>query len=139
MLAILTRFWPFGGNDDETFGNADAVFEAISERSDFGFKYVGVFGEPDIVDRGGRYTTDLHVVVPLFSEDGDPSPANLEYDLPDGLDDAEAQFFDVLEIFGIDDLTNLGDIEGKNIPLDFSDGTLVPLWEEVLGTPEGEE
>lgn len=133
-MFVVSRLRRFLSSND-TIGNAGAVFEAISERSTIGHRYVGVFGEPDVVDRGGQYTTDLHVVVPLFSENpNDPSPANLEYDLPDGLEDAEAQFFDILEIFGIDDLTNLGDIEGKNIPLDFEDGTLVPLWDEVLDT-----
>jgi len=131
MFAILRSLWPFGSNDNE-FGNADAVFDAISERSAFGFKYVGEFGEPDVVDRGGVYTTDLHVVVPLTTESGDPTPANLEYDLPEGLEDATADFFKVLEKFGIEDLSRLGDIQGKNIPLDFQDGTLVPLWDEVM-------
>lgn len=136
MLAFLNRLWPFGSNE---LGNAGDVFEAIAERSDFGYGHVGVLGEPDLVDRGGNYTTDLHVVVPLFTEDGEPSPANLEYDLPDGLEDAEAHFYEILEIFGIYDLSRLGEIEGKNIPLGFEDGTLVPLWNEVLETDNSEE
>lgn len=136
MLTLIQQLWPLSSNEQNSLGNANAVLEAISERSDYGFRYVGVFGEPDVVDRGGRYTTDLHVVIPLHSENpDDPAPANLEYDLPDGLEDGNSRFFDVLELFGIDDLTNIGDIQGKNIPLDFDDGTLVPLWNELVEAP----
>lgn len=136
MLALIQRLWPFSSTEQASLGNAHAVLEAISERSDYGFRYVGVFGEPDVVDRGGQYTTDLHVVVPLYSENpDDPAPANLEYDLPDGLEDSNSEFFDILEAFGIDDLTELGDIQGKNIPLDFENGTLVPLWDELVEAP----
>lgn len=138
MLAILSAIWPFS-NDNETLGDAGAVFDAISERSDFGFRYVGTFGEPDVVNRGGNYTDDYHVIIPFYTEDpNDPDPANLEYDLPDGMEDAEAEFYEVLERFGITDLSQLGDVEGKNVPLDFEDGTLVPLWEEVLEITEDE-
>lgn len=138
MFAILTRLWSGSSNDD--LGNAGAVFEAISERSVLGYDYVATLGEPDVVDRGGVYTNNLHVVIPFYTENpNDPDPADLEYPLPDGVEDAEAEFYEVLERFGIDDLANLGDIEGKNVPLDFYDGALVPLWDEVMEPNNSEE
>lgn len=137
MFAILQRLWPGSSNDE--IGNAEAVFDAISERSTLGFDYVGTLGEPDVVDRGGNYTTNLHVIIPFTTEPGDPSPPDLEYPLPDGLEDATAEFYEVLDLFGIDDLTELGSIQGKNVPLDFQDGALVPLWDEVMTTDDSEE
>ena len=129
MLAILSRLWP---SSTDEIGNAAAVFDAISERSDYGYRYVGYLGEPDVVPRGGQYTNEYNIVIPFFTADpNDPDPANLEYDLPDGIEDAEAEFYDVLERFRIDDLSNVGDLEGKNVPLEFQDGTLTPLWDEV--------
>lgn len=135
MFGFLTRLWP--GSSNDTLGDAGAVFDAISERSVLGYNYVGTLGEPDVVDRGGNYTNDLHVVVPFYTEDpNDPDPPDLEYPLPDGMEDAEAEFYEVLERFGIEDLTELGNIEGKNVPLDFYDGALVPLWDEVMEPTE---
>jgi hypothetical protein len=137
MFATLSRLWPFSSN---AIGNADAVFDAIAEQSNFGFKYVGTLGEPDVVDRGGEYTTELNVVVPLTTENPDyPDPANLEFPLPEGMEDESAGFFDLLDRFGIDDLSLLGDVEGKNVPLSLENGTLVPLWEEVADAATTEE
>lgn len=136
MIQYLLRLWP-SGND--TIGDAAAVFDAIAEQSDFGWKYVGELGEPDVVDRGGEYTTELHVIVPLTIDNDDyPDPADLEYPLPEGLEDEAAEFFDILDLFGIDDLSLLGDIEGKNVPLALSNGTFEPLWEEVADAANGE-
>lgn len=132
MLAIVSRFWPFGSNDNQTFGNAGEVFAAISERSELSPKHVGVLGEPGVVDRGGEFTHDPYVVVPLQNDDpSGPSPANLEYPLPDGVEDAGAEFYTLLDQYGIEDLSNLGSLEGKNVPLEIIRGSLVPIWEEM--------
>lgn len=138
MISWLKQF--FGSSSTDTIGNAAAVFDAIAEQSEFGFKYVGTLGEPDVVDRGGEYSTELNVIVPLSTDNPDyPDPADLEFPLPDGLEDEAAEFFDLLDRFGIEDLSLLGDVEGKNVPLALDNGTLVPLWEEVAQAATDEE
>ncbi|AAL54953.2 hypothetical protein HfxHF1_245 [Halophage HF1] len=129
---ILNRL--FGSNDDDRdyhdLGGADAVFNAITERTDSGFEVQIELGEPRLIDRG-ELTEDLYVVIPTYTENG-PNPADLEFDLPDGIGDASAEFFDLLDAFGIEKVADVFDLRGKSVPGERMSGTVVPKFNELV-------
>jgi len=119
----------FSSNDDDPLdyldlGGADAVFNAIAERTDSGFEVQIELGEPRLIDRG-ELTEDLYVVIPTYTENG-PDPADLEFDLPDGIEDAAAEFFDLLDAFGIEKVADVFELSGQSVPGERVNGTVVP-------------
>lgn len=125
--------WLFGGNDNENaqdLGGAGAVFEAITERTDMGYEIQIQLGEPRLIDRG-NVTEDLYVVIPTSTENG-PDPADLEYDLPDGIEDAEAELYNILDAFGIDKIADIGDLAGAAVPGEQVNGAPVPNFEALF-------
>jgi len=106
---------------------ADAIAAAIYERSQEAHPELGVLGEPRMVDRGGQYSNSLKIIVPVTLRGGYTVP-NLEFSLPDGLDDDTALFYDFLDTYGIEDVANLADLDGAEIHVNWSDGTPVPEW-----------
>ncbi len=123
----------FGGSNDNQdyvdLGGSDAVFEALFERTDTGLEFQIEFGEPRLIDRGNM-TEDLFVVIPTTTDVG-PDPADLEYDLPDGVEDATAEFLDILELFEIEKLADLGDLEDKIVPGTKENGTVAPDFNSI--------
>ena len=120
----------FSSNDDDDpldyldLGGADAVFNAIAERTDSGFEVQIELGEPRLIDRG-ELTEDLYVVIPTYTDNG-PDPADLEFDLPDGIEDAAAEFFDLLDAFGIEKVADVFELSGQSVPGERVNGTVVP-------------
>lgn len=128
MFAYLRSL--FGSStDSKTLGGADAVFDAITERTDMGYSIHITLGEPELVDRG-TLTEDLFVVIPTSTDHG-VDPANLEYDLPDGMEDATAEFYDLLNAFGIEKIADVFDLDGKTVPATRENGTPVPAFDEL--------
>lgn len=126
MFGFLKRLFGTDSKaDDEVIGGSGAVFNAILENIDGDKRYVTVFGEPELVDRGGQYSTDYMVRIPTFTQGGDPEPPNIEYDLPDGeMGEASNELFDLLDYFDIQQVSDLGDLEGEEIMAAFESGVL---------------
>jgi hypothetical protein len=126
-------------NDDDPLdyldlGGADAVFNAIAERTDSGFEVQIELGEPRLIDRG-ELTEDLYVVIPTYTANG-PDPANLEFDLPDGIEDAAAEFFDLLDAFGIEKVADVFELSGQSVPGERVNGTVVPNFDALSEAAE---
>jgi len=128
----------FSSNDDPLdyldLGGADAVFNAIAERTDSGFEVQIELGEPRLIDRG-ELTEDLYVVIPTRTENG-PDPADLEFDLPDGIEDAAAEFFDLLDAFGIEKVADVFELSGQSVPGERVNGTVVPNFDALSEAAE---
>jgi hypothetical protein len=127
MFGFLRRL--FGKNsstgDSNIIGGAEDVFHAILENVDGDKRYVARFGEPQLVDRGGEYSTDYMVMIPTSTHSDDPDPPNIEYDLPDSeMGEASNQLFDLLDFYDIDQVSDLAQLEGQEIVASFEDGVL---------------
>lgn len=122
------RSWLFGTVNevgDNVIGGADEVFSAILENVDREKRFVTQFGEPKLIDRGGEYSTDYMVQIPTFTSSGDPEPPNIEYDLPDAeMGDNTNELFELLDYYDIDEVSDLGSLEGKTIMAAFQNGVL---------------
>ena len=120
-------------NDDNLdyldLGGAEAVFNAITERTDSGFEVQIELGEPRLIDRG-ELTEDLYVVIPTYTANG-PDPADLEFDLPDGIEDASAEFFELLDAFGIEKVADVFELSGMSVPGERVNGTVVPKFDQL--------
>jgi hypothetical protein len=119
MYLIDLLFGRFRRSNDEPLeyrelGGAEAVFNAIAERTNSGFEAQITLGEPRLIDRG-ELTEDLHVVIPTSTDNG-PDPADLEYDLPDGIEDASAEFFALLDAFNIEKVADVFELSGQTAP-----------------------
>lgn len=129
-MSVITRFqnWLFGtANDveDNVVGGADEVFSAILENANGEKRFVTQFGEPKLVDRGGQYSTDYMVQIPTTTRQGEPEPPNIEYDLPDAeMGDNTHELFELLDYYDIDEVSDLGSLEGEQIMAAFQDGVL---------------
>lgn len=129
-MSVITKIqkWLFGtANDveDNVIGGADEVFRAILESASDEKRFLTVFGEPKLIDRGGEFSTDYMVQIPTFTSSGDPEPPNIEYDLPDGENgDQTHELFEMLDYYDIDQVSNLKQLEGKEIMAAFQDGVL---------------
>lgn len=119
----------FDRSDSIELGDADAVFQAITERSETGYEIQIQLGEPYLIDRG-KVTEDLFVVIPTSTENG-PDPADLEYDLPDGIEDSGAEFYSLLDAFNIDTVSDIEQLIGKTVPGEKVNGTPIPKFEEL--------
>lgn len=116
----------FSSNETEinnVLGGADEVFNAILEHTDGSARYVVQLGEPELVDRGGRFASDFTVRIPTSTATGEPEPPNVEYDLPKG-EDENADLFDLLDLYNIDQISDLADLQGESVIATFEDGTL---------------
>lgn len=119
-------------------GDSAAVVQAIFEQADT--VDVGILGEPDIVNRGGELTPDPRVVVPLRNSAANgPVPADLEFDLPDGPGDVHAEFYGLLDLYGIENIADMAELDGKAVPLENASGVVVPNFDEVATDEEDEE
>lgn len=134
MFGFLRRL--FGSdsstNDDgDVIGGAETVFHAILENVDGDKRYIAEFGEPELVDRGGQFASDYMVRIPTFTASGDPNPPNIEYDLPDAeMGETTNELFELLDYFNIDQVSDLGDLEGEQIVTAFKDGVLTLQFDE---------
>lgn len=127
MLGFIANL--FSSNDSnqsgtDILGDAGAIVEAVTERTDMGYEVQITLGDPQLVDRG-NFTQDLYVEIPTSTENG-PDPADLEYDLPDGIEDAEAELFELLDVFGIDTVADLDQLAGQTVPGEMMLGHPVP-------------
>lgn len=133
------RRWLFSTADeveDNVIGGADEVFSAILENADAEKRFVTQFGEPKLIDRGGEYSTDYMVQIPTFTSSGDPEPPNIEYDLPDAeMGDNTHELFELLDYYNIDEVSDLGSLEGETIMAAFQNGVLSFQFE----APEADE
>jgi hypothetical protein len=117
MLAIFQRFWR-RGNDTESnvVGGSDAVLQAILEKTNDEQRYVVFLGEPELVDRGGEFQSQYNVRIPTSTEPGQPEPPDVEYDLPgEGMEEGENDLFDLLEVYNIESVSNLDQLEGETV------------------------
>ncbi len=125
----------FGSNDsvdNNIVGNSDDVFHAILENIDGDSRYVTEFGEPRLVDRGGQFSTDYMVQIPTFTQQGDPEPPNIEYNLPDAeMGDTTHELFELLDYYNIDQVSDLGKLQGESIMATFENGTLSLRFDEL--------
>jgi hypothetical protein len=127
MFGFLRRL--FKSNSSETqnniVGGAEDVFNAIVENVSGDKRYVATFGEPQLVDRGGEYSSDYMVMIPTSTRSDDPNPPNIEYDLPDAeMGEASNELFDLLDYYNIDQVSDLGQLEGMEIVASLDEGTL---------------
>lgn len=111
-------------------GDSNAVVQAIMEQADT--IDVGILGEPDVVNRGSDLSPDPKVVVPLRNSiPSGPNPADLEFDLPNGPGDERSEFFNLLDLYSIEKIADMSELEGKNVPLANISGVVIPDFEEV--------
>jgi hypothetical protein len=127
MFGFLWRL--FKSNSSETqsniVGGAEDVFHAIVENVSGDKRYVATFGEPQLVDRGGEYSSDYMVMIPTSTHPDDPNPPNIEYDLPDAeMGETANELFDLLDYYNIDQVSDLGQLEGMEIVASLDEGTL---------------
>jgi hypothetical protein len=124
MLGILFSLFRSDSTEDSTVvGGSNAVFDAILENAGADKRYRAEFGEPQLIDRGGQFSTQHMVRIPTETPGDDPDPPNVEYDLPGsemGEDDNE--LFDLLSLYGIEQVDDLADLEGKSVPVGFENG-----------------
>lgn len=135
MLRYIRNLFGFGSTDttpSEVIGGADEVFHAILENMDDGRLYTVELGEPELIDRGGEFATDYMVRIPTRTPGNDPEPPNIEYDLPDGeIEETSNDLFDLLSLYGIDEVADLSALEGKTVPAIFESGILSLQFEEL--------
>lgn len=139
MFAILPSLFGRSNATEKIVGGSDAVFEAILERSTDGKRYVVTFGEPQLVDRGGDYSQDYMAQIPTSTAPGDPEPPNIEYNLPDPdetLEESSDELFNLLDVYDIGALSDLGDLEGETVIATFEQGTLTLRFDELEGDDE---
>ena len=135
-IPVLGRLFGSNDNDNENnyggveLGGAGAVFEAITERTDMGYEIQIELGEPRLIDRG-NVTEDLYVVIPPSTTNG-PNPADLEYDLPDGIEDAGAELYSILDAFGIEKISDVEQLAGKTVPGEQVNGVPVPNFDALF-------
>ena len=124
MFKFLNRFFRRTDDSiDNVIGGADAVFTAILEHADGEQRYIVELGEPQLVDRGGQYSNDLMVRIPTFTQDGEPDPPNVEYNIPSG-EDGESGLFDLLDAYDIDQVADIAQLEAKTVVGELEDGTI---------------
>jgi len=135
FATILSRLFGRSNDtvDENVVGGSDAVFQAILEHADGGKRYVVEFGEPELVNRGGEFSTNYMTRIPTFTAPGDPEPPNLEYEIPDGgiEDGGDSQLFDLLDLYEIEVISDLGDLEGETVMATFENGVLTFQFDEI--------
>jgi hypothetical protein len=131
LLSKLRQFFGFGGSSDEqtSLGPA-AITEAVYELSGKQFPEKAWLGEPRMVGRGGEFSGEYKVVIPVNVGGADDYDIpNLEFDLPDGLEDEDAQLYDFLDSFGIENIEDIEDVIDYEIGVKWTGGTPVPTWQ----------
>lgn len=113
--------------DEEILGPSE-ITEALCEPSNDYEPDSATLGEPRMVDRGGQFSGKYRIIVPVVIDGGYDIP-NLEFDLPNGLDDEAAEFYDFLQAFGIEKPEEMGVLGGANIDIEWTGGTPVPTWQ----------
>lgn len=127
LLATLGSIRP--SSTDEPTG-VEAVRDAITE---FGSLTDGTFeatlGEPTIEANRGRFSSDPKIIIPIENiKYGDAG--TLVFDVPMGRRDTEAQFWTLLQEFGLD-FEELEQLEGQTVPIRYSSGNVVVLWDQL--------
>lgn len=115
------------GTDADPMG-PDAIASALYELSDDVQPAVGHLGEPWMANRGGDFSTHYRVIIPVEIDTGE-DVADLEFDLPNGLDDEDAEFYDFLAEYGIEEVESLSALSGTEISIEWTGGTPVPTWQ----------
>jgi hypothetical protein len=141
MLSIVETlaFWRNSEVDDGVVGGADTVFQAILEKTDGGRRYTVYLGEPELVDRGGQLQSDYMVRIPTETESGDPEPPNLEYELPgDDMEEGDDDLFELLELYGIEAVADLGQLAGETVFGVIEGGSLTLRFDELRDDSEDE-
>lgn len=121
---------------ENVVGGSDEVFHAILENANGEKRYIAEFSEPELVDRGSEFSTDYMVRIPTETPPGDPEPPNIEYDLPDGeMGDSSNELFDLLDYYNIDQVSDLGLLEGETAVATFENGSLTLQLGEINEKP----
>jgi len=133
MLAyIRSLFGRIANTNDEVVGKSEEVFQAILENAEGEQRYLVEFGEPELIDRGGDFSNDYATRIPTSTQDGDPEPPNIEYELPDSdMEEEDSALFKLLELYDIETVSALGELEGKSVWGTFEDGTLSLRFDEL--------
>jgi hypothetical protein len=133
MHAILSRL--FSSNDSENtpvVGGSNAALDAVMQRSGEEDRFIVYLGEPQLVDYSGEFSQDYKVRIPTFTETGDPNPSELVFDLPEGdIDESDSGLYALLEAYGIEVLSDLGDLEGKTVTGTLQNGSFDLHFDEV--------
>lgn len=126
MFKSIFNYLSRRSSRDDALGPNEIV-SALYELSSDVQPTIGILGEPRMVDRGGRFSNHYRVVIPV-TIGGDYSVANLEFDLPNGVNDEESEFFDFLKQYDIYEVENLDAVKGGEIDIEWTGGTPVPVW-----------
>ena len=126
MFGYIRRL--LGGSDDDDPLGPDAIATALYELSDDAQPTTGYLGTPWMANRGGEFSTHYRVIVPVEISTGVDVP-DLEFDLPNGLNDEDAEFYDFLGQYGIEEVENLDALTGAEIDIEWTGGTPVPTWQ----------
>ena len=99
------------GSDEETqnyliegdeIGGVGALSQVLAARAVEDYTPEIEFGEPRLVDRADGPVRDFYVIIPTFTPEGEPNPANVEFPVPDDPDDVEEELNQFLEELGVD-------------------------------------
>lgn len=128
LISVLASLFTRQGREEVPAGAA-AVLAAINEMRNVS---EGVFdaqlGEPDIERNEGTFAADPKIVVPIENTKyGDGG--TLVYDVPAG-SDIETQFTHLLDAFGLS-LREMGKLEGKTVPVNYSGGNIIVMWDQL--------
>lgn len=134
LTAILTNMTntvraAFQSNDTTPSG-ADAVRRAIHEMGSVGEgMFEATLGEPTIEPNQGSFTSDPKVVIPVENTMYG-SAGTLVYDIPQGPNHEPSQFLDLLDAYDLD-IAELGQLEGEPVPVQYTGGNIIVMWDQV--------
>ena len=129
---IVSTIYRSESEPDASGSGAVEVRDAINEFGAMAEGIVnGTLGEPYMMAGKGQYFTDPKVVVPVsnvqFTEE-----TELIFDVPQGYDDDNAAFVDLLEVYDLD-IESMEYLEGEQVPVVFVDGNPMVAWPEISG------
>jgi hypothetical protein len=124
-------------NEDDTPTGATAVRSAVKEVENLQGNLHGTLGEPDIIKDANQFVPDPKVVVPVYDLPYS-GPQKLVFDLPEGRNDVQSNFLELLEIFELD-FDAMEQLEGEEVPVTIYGGNLTVDWLEVTKTETTDE
>lgn len=123
LASLRSRF--SSDESDENLGPA-AIVEAIYQRSMTHEPTVASLGEPRLEEFGGEFSNDYKVLIPVVLN-GKYDIPDLQFPLPVDLDE-DAQLYEFLQSYGIEDVADLDEVGGNEIGVEWSNGAPIPTW-----------
>jgi hypothetical protein len=128
MLSILSLFRRSSNDsqiDSAEIGGVAAIAEALAGRGAEDYTPDIYFGEPRLVDRAFGPTSDLYVLIPTSTAEGERDPSNVEFELPDNPNDENEALNAFMEDIGVD---TIDEVEGSSVNSVQTDGVLKPAY-----------